>query len=467
MVGESLVALEAQDELHVVEVVALLLRVCRDTYADLDVALQHATLEGGEREPYLDAAVAAMGLAMPADDPEYLGADELRGLATLLRAAHDDVDLARRARDAATAIDDYRGDHTFAWFASRTLACRADAPLPIAPLDAVTDEMGTPRGLVPAPDQLTAPPPATVPLDGTCTIRLCPRDLGPLSLVIDGRFHAALDELFVGHTGRGPGPTTRWAAVTPTIDWHAAFTFDRVEGGFGNVRLRPDAAAAYRERVMRLLDAARDAGAAIVALPELSLDEALEDSIEAWFSQHPGVAIVLAGSRHLVDSERDGERYPVNRARLFVRGVPPGTRVHHDKFAGFEFDGLVELIRRPNQVTIFSGRRWSFTPLICRDFLGPDARTLLTKTRVRAVLVAALSPKSELFCRDALATASDGQCLVFISNTPLEPAGHTAIFARPVRAAWAAAENRADDEPGGRMAMIETSAGSFQPVTIS
>jgi hypothetical protein len=386
MVVESLVApLEALDELHVVEVLALLLRVCRDRYAELDGALQSATLDRGDREPYRDAAVTALRLEMPADDPEYLGADELRALATLLRAAHDDVDLARRARDAATAIDEHRGDHTFAWFASRSLARRADEPIPIAPLDAVIDEMGSRSGLVPTPDQLTASPPATVPLDGTRTIRLCPRDLGPLRLVIDGRFHAALDGLFDRHCVRGPAPTTRWAAVTPTIDWPSAFTFDRAEGGFGNVRLRPDAAPAYRAQVMRLLDAARDAGAAIVALPELSLDEELEADIEAWFGQHPGVAIVLAGSRHLVDGERDGEPFPVNRARLFVRGLPPGTRVHHDKFAGFEFDGLVERIRRPNQITIFSGRRWSFTPLICRDFLAPYARTLLTTTRVRAV----------------------------------------------------------------------------------
>lgn len=452
-VGESL---RSGGELHVVEALARLLRHCRNHARVLDRALQEAWLARGDAEPYRAEAARLVQAFEPPDDPEYFSEDELGTLATFIEAAPTHEDGVTRARALATAIDERRADHFFSWFATACRPCHADDAVPVPASTVVGDELGTTSGLVPPPDIVEVSPPAALPLDGAAHLRLCPRDLGPLTLHYDGRFSSAIDDA-------APDAAQIWAALAPTTRWDDQFTFDARDDWFDNVRLKSTEAAPYRERVRRLLGVASEVEAGVVLLPELSVDEATEAMVAEWFRTTTTARVVIAGSRHVADPE--GRL--LNRARIFVRGLGPDEVLFHAKFRAYETNGQVERIARPNVVTVFGGRRWSFCPLICRDFLAPHARHLLQTIRVRAVLVAALTRKSQLFAEKAHGLAVDAQCLVFVANTPLEPGGHVAAFARPTREAAVAAKTvEVLGEVESVLAHVHTNGSSFKVFTI-
>lgn len=458
-------ALRGHDELHVVVVTAHLLRACRSLARSLDLALQRrhgAFLPYG---PYLAEIEAVIEDASTALDPEFLGAETLIALVEHIEGASDEEDLALRVRDAATALDLRRGGHFFARFAGQRLECEPGSAFPVAPTDVIVEELGSARGLSPAPDGAEVPPRLGVPLDGTSRLRLCPEGLGRLRVVLDARRAGVVDTLFSGDRIAAPGPSVMWSAVVPTCDLFADLTCDFVDGcdppGFYGVRPRPAGAEQYRARLLKGLAIAAAHGASIIVVPELSTDAETEQIIARWFAATPSVALVVAGSRHL-----DGEGEPRrNRARILLRGAPADQPLHHDKFSSYSIvleEGGVqrtEWIERPNVLTIVAGRRWSFCPLICKDFLEPTARRILIDLRVRAVLVASMSPKTGLYVTDAAAVAQDAQALVFVSNIPHKDSDHTAILAQPRLGATPASQRQ---HPGGIVAFIHTAGTEFE-----
>lgn len=462
-------ALRGHDELHVVEVTTHLLQVCRTLASALDQALQRRHKDLLPYGPYLARVEALVPDAQTTLDPEYLDRAELEALAELLDAATGHEDLALRARDAATILDDRRGAHFFAWFSRRQLRCVSDSPLPVSPGDVVVEEMGTARGLPPPPDDAEVLPSLGVPLDGTRRLRLCPAALGKLSVVLDTRYDGVVDALFSGDRIAAPGPEVTWAAVVPTCDVFADLTYDPIDDadppGFYRVRPREPGAAQYRARLRKGLELAVARHASIVVVPELSTDAVAEAELDQWFAATRSVSLVIAGSRHL-----DGTGEPRrNRARILMRGAPHDDLLIHDKFSYFsiviEDNGVqrTEVIERPNVVTIIAGRRWSFAPLICKDFMEPTARRVLIELRVRAILVASMSPKTDLYVTDARAVSQDGQSLVFVSNIPHGPQDHTAIFAQP---RWGTPPECLVQNAHGVVATIQTSGKEFQVVAI-
>lgn len=448
-------------ELHVVEVAAKLLLICRDLAGPLDRVLQARVKADLEFGPYITDVEAIVPDASPAHDPEYLGRTQLTALADFLDAALGDEDFVLRARDAATALDNRRGAHFFAWFAGQRLLRRADDPLPVPPAEVATEELGVTSGLPPPPDGLSVPTRLGVPLDGTKHLRLCPRDLGKLWIELDARRHGVVDAHFAL-------PDAVWAAVIPSCDVLEDLTYDEIDRpntppGFYQVRPKDERTENYRARLKAGLAIAAAAGASMVVLPELCTDAGLEADIVAWFAATPAVKVVIAGSRHL--EQHEPRR---NRARVLLRGLRPDDHLFHDKFSNFSIKlaGVLreERIERPNKVTIIAGRRWSFSPLICKDFMEPEPRHILEKLRVSVVLVPSMSPKTDLYVTSASAVAQHAQALVFVANAPHGPDDHTAILAQPRRGQPVECREQA---PEGLVALIQTKGFKFRTVGIT
>lgn len=427
--------LREQDEIHVVAVCAHLLRICRDLRRELDEALQIRWNAGTPRRTYVARAFELLGDPGTALDPQYLDALQLDAIATFLDDAVDRHDLALRSSDLAQVLDEHRGGYFFSWFAGRRIDARANDPFPVPPVEVVVEEMGSSRGLPPQADTLEVPRPLIAPLDGTPLLRLVPSDLGRFTVRLDARHHGVVDALFSASRPAAPGPDLLWAAAVPSCAILDDLTFDLVDDidppGFCSVRPKADRAASYRSRVLEVLDVAAGEGAAIICLPELSVDTETEEAVVRWFYDHPTVALLIAGSRHLTGMTRR------NRARVLLRGLPPEDALVHDKFSSFSISlgGAVrdEWIERGATLTVVAGSRWSFSPLICKDFMEIVPRRVLADLRVRVLFVASMSPKTDLYVTSAAAIAQDCQALVFISNAPHALGDDVAIFARPRR----------------------------------
>lgn len=454
--------LRGHDELPVVEVTGYLLRICRELARELDHALQRRHEAGLAYGPYLNVAEAVVADQPTVSDAEFFYRPQLDAIADLLAAAIDREDLALRARDLATIVDIHRGRYFFSWFSGRCVSCRPGDPVPVLSGDVVIEEMGTGHGLPPNPDTSEVPPPLEAPLDGTCRLRLCPDGLGKLEVLFDARYDGVVDALFSGDRIAAPGPDVVWAAVIPSCAVFDELDYDRIDDldppGFYRVRRKESLAGAYRARVRTGLRIAAQSGASVIVLPELSSDATTEREIVGWFAANRSVALIVAGSRHL-----DGPDEPRrNRARVLLRGMPDGEELIHDKFSSFSLmrDGVrrVEVIERPNVVRIVAGRRWSFSALICKDFMEPTPRRVLAELRARAVIVAAMSPKTDLFVAQAQAMAQDGQTLIFVSNSPHEAGDDVAISAQPRRTAPRRSSRQA---AGGVVATIATNGEEF------
>jgi hypothetical protein len=95
--------------------------------------------------------------------------------------------------------------------------------------------------------------------------------------------------------------------------------------------------------------------------------------------------------------------------------------------------------------------------------MEPTARRLLIDLRVRAVLVASMSPKTQIYVTAAAGVAQDGQALVFVSNMPHEAQDATAVFARPTLDAPTSCNVQ---YPSGIVALITTTGTTFEAVQI-
>lgn len=446
VLGQAGEGLRGKEELHVVDACGYVLRLCRDLRATLDEALQARWAGAPRGDTYVDAARSILEDGDSVLDPEFLHGAQLALLADFLDGATSPRDLALRASDFAQVIDEHRGHHFFSWFAGRNIELQINEPVPVPPGEVVVAEMGAARGLPPQADTLEVPSTRSAPLDGTPKLRLVPMDLGRFKLKLDARYHGVVDALFSGTRWAAPGPKVRWAAAIPSCALLEDLTYDLIDHvnppGFYGVRPKPTRAEDYLARVLRVLDVAFDEGAAIIALPELSTDAEIEAAVVRWFHEHPRVALLLAGSRHLVGEPRR------NRARVLMRGLAPGDQLFHDKFSSFSMSledvARDEWIERPNTLTLIVGKHWSFSALVCKDFMEVTPRRVLADLRVRAVLIAAMSPKTDLFVTNAAGLAQDAQAIVFVSNAPHIPGDDIAILARPKRGGVACCSSHQD-----------------------
>ncbi|HSN88787.1 MAG TPA: hypothetical protein VL025_18630, partial [Thermoanaerobaculia bacterium] len=190
-----------------------------------------------------------------------------------------------------------------------------------------------------------------------------------------------------------------------------------------------------RERLVRMLVRAAEEGATVLVLPELCADEeCLSALTEAFQAARPSLRLLVAGSRHVRDS--GGLR---NECVALLRGYRhPLT---HSKFASYVLrrqgqpalrEGLLPARRL---LTLFVCDDWSFTFLICKDFLDPDVDHLLRQLGVSLLFVPALTPRTGEFAAFSTALAYANQALVVVANNPIFPTGDPvhSIFSFPRR----------------------------------
>ena len=412
-------------ELELVDLAAILLRVCRSRV--------DALLHGLED----DAAFVALGEARDqardffrASQLDVFEKDRLQELIALLKCLEADIErktmtpsfaLPLAARAVAEALDDVHG-HQFA------LQFRDREPRPLGDGDPVPVLQPPLKALLRAP--LVSRRESCGPmLEELRRLRLLPPLMGGYSVVVDASHNDVLADL---------EPESRLAViVTGSVD---DLEWDCVEGQLPSFfGVRPRDPEAKRALTLGLLEKAEEAGARIVVLPELCLDGESVDAVEQWYRERRrSCSVLVCGSVH-VDG-KDGRR---NVCSTFLAG---GGRVEHWKYNPVEMrlkaDSSTvyrEGIRAtPRRITLHLSGDWSFTTLICKDLLEPETVRVLTALQVRMVLVPALSRKTGLFRDKAVALCGDAQAIVLVANqwgtADADPEPAAAILARPLEA---------------------------------
>jgi predicted amidohydrolase len=187
-----------------------------------------------------------------------------------------------------------------------------------------------------------------------------------------------------------------------------------------------------RAVIRRVLDAAERARLAVAVLPELAVDDAGHDEVNAWWgAERRGLGLLVAGSRHLTTA--DGKR--VNRATVLLRA---GRSFSHDKFTPYEMrrdDGSTsreDIATSSMTVSVHYSEGWSVATLICKDLMDERVASLLAQLRVRLVLAPAFSERTAPFRARLEQLACDAQAIVVVANTPGNPESEGVLVALPV-----------------------------------
>jgi hypothetical protein len=189
--------------------------------------------------------------------------------------------------------------------------------------------------------------------------------------------------------------------------------------------LRPRAVD-YWERVEAVVDHAAEVGAHVLVLPELSLTEELHARLLA----DPRVArfpLVVAGSRH---TARAGDEPGQNVATLLAHGK---VLAEHAKLSDFFLPRTMppcyEHIRPGDGIVVLLSERASAVMLICKDAMRADWQNLVAHLAPRLLLIPAMSSEAGDFRSFAERMARDPQAHTFFANI-----GPTqAILGRPSR----------------------------------
>lgn len=217
------------------------------------------------------------------------------------------------------------------------------------------------------------------------------------------------------------------------------FVPDLPRGKFFNVR--PRDAAAQEERLRSLLRTASNASVPLVLLPELSMTGALTDRIGEWVQGDlGGISLIVAGSHHEPDPKPTGV---FGHNRCVAHGPGLAAPLIHDKFSPYvlkewdsrEYDPpLIEDIDAGNKcLTVRWSMGWSFTTLVCKDFLDHTLVAALRVLRPNLVLVAAFSPDTANFVSAASDLAVQSQAIVVVANFAGGPNADAAIVSTPRR----------------------------------
>jgi predicted amidohydrolase len=183
-------------------------------------------------------------------------------------------------------------------------------------------------------------------------------------------------------------------------------------------------------------------GVRAIVFPELCIAPEHVARIGSAVAPLSGVAVVVAGSCHVEQSEAGGTR-KCNRTEVYVRGR---VAFVHDKFNPYwhEADGgrsTEDIAPSPSHITILHSGRWSMTAMICKDFLSEPVLRVLTDLLVRLVLVPACSDRLDDFIGPAQRVSERAQAVVAIANIPgakeseAEDEKQLALVALPLRRA--------------------------------
>lgn len=179
--------------------------------------------------------------------------------------------------------------------------------------------------------------------------------------------------------------------------------------------------AAQRAVLTRLMDTAAQAGASIIVLPELCVDEALATTLQAWVRGPGPTRVVVAGSYHHEDPlAGDGTRRRRNTALTWIRGSE--VALEQDKHSPAEHPIAEDVQPQgwPEMRVYVTADGWHMVVAICRDLLNPEAVHALTEAGANLVLVPAMSESLVSFGGPSSHLVGAGQALVAVANNPSE-----------------------------------------------
>jgi 8-oxo-dGTP pyrophosphatase MutT (NUDIX family) len=202
--------------------------------------------------------------------------------------------------------------------------------------------------------------------------------------------------------------------------------------------VRPADLDRQRERIASLITAAVAAGASIVVLPELCVDEALARELAEWVRRPDGPRLLVAGSYHHEDPPAPGTTGRGRRRNTAVAWVRGFDRpLVHDKHSPADRPVFEDLQPQgwPELKIYVTADGWHLALAICRDLLNPHAVEALTEAGANLVLVPAMSETLVPFGGPVAQLVGEDQALVVVANNPAqwaEPGGRNAQ--RPARA---------------------------------
>lgn len=415
------------DECSIDVLAGVLLRFCRD-----HAAILRSIHDSPDELDHLTKWSAAFGRWFKEDvDSDLLTADEL---VTLDAKVQDAVELlapameeraraeALMARAVAEGLDDALGHRFVSAFRLRSrvrLNAGDPFPIPQRPLKEIFA-----RELSTHPDRMD------VPIDTLRHLRI---------VQAAGHGHEIWLSLEHADALANFAAASRVAVLIPSdlgdLEWST--TSHAEHPTFHDVR--PRDGAQQTANVLKLLEKARGQ-ADIVVLPELCLDASGLAEIKRWYddSGRP-FAMLVCGSIHV---RPEGDKRRRNVSTTLLAG---GGTVEHAKFNPFVLNLPDEtgedvkhregIITFPSKITLYLCGSWSFTTLICKDFLAPGAMQILEELRPGLILVPACSSKTRPFETEAQHLALRAQALVIVANItnfPAEQDAVSAIFAKPL-----------------------------------
>ena len=395
-----LAELRGRLSMHVTEVVAALLRVCRgeETFLGRHKFSHTYFAPVGDFEATLAREFAENGV-------ERWSARRLTAFAQRLIEATDRLPPALIALSAARWLETTHRSLFIHYFRDHDREVAPGEPWPIteSPAAHYRPSVGNPEHRGRAGDRgewLTLVP------DSTAGLKVHLRWVGPwLSPMVRGR---------------------RVAIGVVSHDPHE-FDFDPIAPG-GAPRfygLRPRAPD-YWDRIDAVVTHAAEVGADILVLPELSLTEELHARLIAD-PRLSAFSLVLAGSRH---TARAGDEPGQNVATLLAYGK---VIAEHAKLSDFFLPRTMppcyEHIRPGDGIVVLVSERASAVVLICKDAMRADWQNLIAHLAPRLLLIPAMSNEYGDFHAFAERMARDPQAHTFFANIGPEQA----ILGRPSR----------------------------------
>jgi hypothetical protein len=190
-----------------------------------------------------------------------------------------------------------------------------------------------------------------------------------------------------------------------------------------------------RETLNQLIETASGSGAQIVVLPELCVTETLALELQHWVERPGGPRLLVTGSYHHQDNDRDGQ-VPArkrNTALAWVRGHD--RSIEHDKHS--PADTPVNEDIQPQgwpELRIYVIDGWHLVIAVCRDLLNPQAVHALIEVGANLVLVPAMSETLMAFGGQVSSLVGSCQAIVAVANNPGEWPTPNQTPGRPARA---------------------------------
>ena len=177
---------------------------------------------------------------------------------------------------------------------------------------------------------------------------------------------------------------------------------------------------AQRHKLDQLIALATDAGASVVVLPELCVDETLAQHLRRWVEAPDGPRLLVAGTYHHEVCDATGLSRRVNTAVTWVRGWngPLCTDKHSPAEHPIAED--IQPSGWPEIRVYVTADGWHLAVAVCRDLLNPQAVHALTEAGANLVVVPAMSDTLISFGGPAAQLVGTGQALVVVANNPAQ-----------------------------------------------